>query len=319
MSLRTPILITGGSGFVGSNLLRRLIQETPPKKIHVLLRKNSKTWRINDLLKKVNMAVHVVDLRNQRATDRLVREIKPKTIFHLATHGAYPSEQYDEKEIIETNIISTFNLLRGCLKYGFDAFVNTGSSSEYGLKSKPMRESDILNPLSAYGASKAWATLYGQYLASDQKTPIITLRPFSVYGFYEPLGRLIPNVITSLLRDKSPQLAPPDTARDFVFVDDVINAYFKAAQKPYAGKVFNIGGGKQVTIKEIFSITKAIINVDVQPLWNKKMARSFDTNRWVADITLAEKQLGWKPKTNLRDGLRQTVQWFKNNISLYTI
>src|SRR3989344_846287 len=167
MSLRTPILLTGGAGFVGSTLLRRLVREAPPKKLHVLLQKNSDCWRIGDILKKVS--VHFVDLRLPRAVDALVQKVKPRTIFHLATHGAYPAQQYDEKEILATNVDATFNLMRSCLAQGCDAFVNTGSSSEYGLKDKPMKESDVLEPTTAYGTSKAWATLYGQYLARREE------------------------------------------------------------------------------------------------------------------------------------------------------
>ncbi|MCL5072001.1 MAG: NAD-dependent epimerase/dehydratase family protein, partial [Actinobacteria bacterium] len=198
-------MITGASGFVGANLLRKLITKVPPQKIHVLLRKNSNTWRINDLLDKVS--VHILDLRNPSTANRLARTIKPKIIFHLATHGAYPYQQLDEKEITDTNIICTFNLMQACTKVGFAAFINTGSSSEYGINKKPMSEDDKLAPITSYGVSKAWATLYGDYLSFTKEVHIITLRLFGVYGFYEPQGRLIPNVILSLLKNKQPTIS----------------------------------------------------------------------------------------------------------------
>lgn len=315
MPLKTPILITGASGFVGANLLRRLIREVPPKKVHVLLRPEARLWRIEDILRRVS--AHVVDMRNAGATERFIRKIKPKTIFHLATHGGYPQEQHDERAILETNVLCTFNLIRSCLELGFDAFVNTGSSSEYGAKDKPMKEGDILAPITAYGASKAWATLYCQYLACEQRAPIVTLRPFEVYGPYEPLGRLVPNLIWSFIKHRDPALSSPKNARDFVFVDDLVEAYILAAKRPYAGTIFNIGSGRQSTIREVFEMIKAIMRSDAKPLWGKEKGRSFDTSRWVADIKLAKRCLAWRPETTLREGLLETINWFQANTHLY--
>lgn len=313
--MQLPILITGGSGFVGANLLRRLVKKYPPKMVHVFLRKNSNTRRIDDVLEKVS--VDIVDLRVQAQVDRLVQKIKPKTIFHLATHGAYPSQQLDEKEIIDTNIICTFNLIQASLRVGFDAFINTGTSSEYGINEKPMNEGDMLTPMTAYGVSKTWATLYSQYLALAQKAPIITLRLFGVYGFYEPRGRLIPNVILSLLKKEQPALVALHFARDFIFVGDVVDAYLSAAEKNASQLIFNIGSGRPTTLKEIFYIIKTIVKVDIEPILANVPSHSVDTNRRIADIKLAKTHLGWEPKTNLQVGLQQTVDWFKKNRSLY--
>lgn len=315
MKLHTPVLITGASGFMGANLLRRLTEEIPPKKVHVLLRKNSNTWRINNLLKKVS--VHVIDLQSQVETSHLCQKIKPKTIFHLAAHGAYPYQQQDEKEIIDTNIICSFNLMQASLGVGFDAFINTGSSSEYGINQKPMNEGDTLTPVTAYGVSKAWATLYGQYLALAQKAPITTLRLFGVYGFYEPRGRLVPNIILSLLKKERPTLAAPHFARDFVFVSDVVNAYLSAAEKKCPKLIFNIGSGRQTTLKGIFYSIRNVMGVNIEPILGNHTDRLFDTNRRIANIKIAKTHLGWEPKINLDNGLEQTINWFKKNISLY--
>lgn len=315
MKLQTPILITGASGFIGANLLSRITKKVSPKEVHVFLRKNSNLWRINDLLEKVS--AHIVNLQDQTGTEQLLQKIRPKTIFHLATHGAYPYQTKDEKEILETNIICTFNLLQACLKIGFEAFINSGTSSEYGVNQKPMRENDILIPVTAYGVTKAWATLYGQYLACSQKAPIKTLRLFGVYGFYEPRGRLIPNIILSLLKKERPNLIAPHFARDFVFVDDVVDAYFAAAERKNQGMIFNIGSGAKIKLEEVFCIIKKIMGVDIDPIWGDYTNNLSDENRRIADISFTKRNLKWQPKTDLRIGLEHTIEWFEKNISLY--
>ena len=313
--MKAPILVTGAAGFVGANLLRRLTGETDPKQIHLFLRRGLNNWRIQNLLKKVNP--HSVDLGNAPAVNRLVREIKPKTVFHLAAHGAYPSQQDDEAEIIRTNIGGTFALMQSCLQAGCGAFVNTGTSSEYGPKRNPMRESDALAPITSYAASKAWATLYGQYQALAQKAPIVTLRLFSVYGAYEPSGRLIPNIILGLLRQETIRLSSPQTVRDFIFIEDAVDAYLAAAARPLKGPVFNVGTGRQTSIREIFDLLSQILKIKTKPVWDKSLRRSFDTSYWVADPGLSRRQLGWQAKTDLRQGLSETAIWFKNNLHLY--
>lgn len=314
MNLQTPILITGASGFVGANLLRRLIKEVPSEKVHIILRKNSDTWRINDLLKKVS--VHVIDLRNQSDTLQLIQKVKPKIIFHLAAYGAYPY-QVDEKEMVETNIICTFNLMETCMKVEFESFINTGSSSEYGINQNPMSESDICSPVTSYGVSKVWASLYSKYLSMTKEKNITTLRPFGVYGFYEQKGRLIANIILALLKKEQPTLATYYFARDFVFVDDVVEAYLLAIKNNSAGMIFNIGSGKQTTLGEVFQTIKTIMGKDIEPLLGTSDTGLFDTNRRIADNKLAKKYLGWEPRTNLYNGLEQTIKWFKENVSLY--
>ena len=300
---------------MGSNLLRRIIKEISPQKAHILLRKKTDTWRIKDLLKEV--PVHTADLREEKETDELLRKVKPRTIFHLAAHGTYPYQQYDEREIMETNILCTFNLMMSAMKFGFDVFVNTGTSSEYGINQKPMKERDLLKPITAYGVSKSWATLYGTYFAFIKKAPIVTLRLFGVYGFYESRGRLIPNIILSIINGEKLMLNKPWFKRDFVFIEDVVDAYILAARRPTSGLVLNIGSGKQTSIKEVFSFLRNIMKVDLEPVWNKSRTDSADSNRRIADIKLAGKELGWKPKTGLDEGLRKTADWFRKNKHLY--
>ncbi len=303
------ILVTGATGFVGACLARRLIKNKD--KVHIILRQNSNIWRIKDVLKELNL--HRADLTDFRE----IKKIKPQVIYHLATYGAYPFQK-DPKKIFQTNVLGTLNLLNACLEVGFDMFINTGSSSEYGNKSKPMSEKDLLEPNTYYSLAKASQTLLCQHLARENNLPIITLRLFSVYGPYEEPTRLVPILINNCLNDKDLSLAWPKTARDFIFVDDVVAAYLKVARSTkLAGHIFNIGTGKQSSLKEIVSVVVKITKARVKQNWGAIPGRPFDTNIWLADISKTKKMLNWQPRYNLEAGLKKTVNWFKKNSHLY--
>lgn len=312
-NIESPILITGSSGFIGSNLTRKLADKHSD--IHILVRKEAKLWRIADILPKIT--VHYIDLVDRDDVFSCVKKIKPKTIFHLAVYGAYPFQK-DIKKIEAITLHGTMNLLDACIESGFRAFINTGSSSEYGFKTKPMKETDFLEPNSHYAVFKAAATYYCQYLAKSKKLPIITIRPFSVYGPYEEPTRLIPTLINSLLSNTCPPLVSPDTARDYVYIDDMIDAYIAASQKTdLVGEIFNIGSGKQATLKEIVDLAILLTKATIKPKWGTMEQRIWDQNIWEADISKAKTMLNWSPKNNLQSGLTKTINWLKNNINLY--
>jgi len=139
--MKKKYLVTGSSGFIGSVLLRKLLANN--NNVYIILRKQSNTWRIRDLLNKVT--IKYSDFSNLFELTKIIKEIKPNIIFHLATNGAY-SYQKNANQIIHTNILGTWNLLQACNSVSYELFVNTGSSSEYGFKKFAMRETDILEP-----------------------------------------------------------------------------------------------------------------------------------------------------------------------------
>lgn len=310
------ILVTGGAGFVGANLVRRLLENGDI--IHLFLSKETNPRRIQKIKEKV--IIHDCNLIEREKMNDLIQQIKPEIIYHLATHGAYAS-QISEERIIATNLLGFMNLLNACKTVGFEKFINTGSSSEYGFKGTAMKESDMLEaPYSCYAFTKASATLYAQYLAKKENLPLVTLRLFSVYGDYEEPRRFIPSLIANTLQGHPTPLVSPETARDFIYVEDVINAYLLVSKKSKSlepGEIFNIGSGEQKTIKEVVETVMQVTQSKIPVVWNSFPSRPWDTNNWQADITKIKEKVGWHPQHSLTEGIKKTISWIKKNREYY--
>jgi nucleoside-diphosphate-sugar epimerase len=310
----TRCLLTGATGFVGANLARMLLKEG--HEVNLLVRKEHNPKRLEGW--RDSVSVHTVELRDREATDRFIAELKPEWIFHLAASGAY-SWQNDIDRIFQTNVTSLVNLLESAAKVGFAAFVNAGSSSEYGYKDHAPREDEIVEPNSYYAVSKASATQFCRFLAQNRKLPVSTLRLYSAYGPYEDRGRLIPTIVRTGLENKLPPLVDPNVARDYIYVDDVCSAFLKAATKladgtlAELGSVFNIGSSVQTSIAEVVAIARALMNIDAEPVWGSMDNRRWDTSVWVSDNRKACEQLDWQPQFTFAQGLAKTVEWTRNH------
>lgn len=302
-------LVTGASGFVGANLARRLLADG--HEVHLLLRPGHQPWRIEGI--RQELRVHEVDLLDSAALAGAVAEARPDWVFHLAAHGAY-SWQEDFQRILATNLHATIGLLDACLKTGFEAFVHAGSSSEYGLKDHAPAETEAVVPNSHYAVAKAAATLYCQFVARRDRLPVTTLRLYSAYGPFEEPRRLMPMLVLRGLEGGFPPLVAPDTARDYVYVDDVVEAFILAAEdaRRQPGEIYNIGSGTQTTLRELAATARRVMDIGNEPVWGTMPQRRWDTSVWVADPRLAADRLSWRPRRTLEEGLRRFVTWFRS-------
>lgn len=307
------VLVTGGSGFIGSNLIRSLLG--PEHDIYLLVQPNDTLWRIKDIADKIT--VFYIGLTEFSTINTVISVIKPDIIFHLASFGGMPYET-DPKSIFDVNFYGTLNLLNACKKVGFECFINTGSSSEYGKKNIPMHEDLVLEPISDYAVSKAASTQFCLKEALFNNLPIYTVRPFSVYGDAELHTRLIPTIALSLVCNEPLQLSSPRLVRDFIYIDDMLSLLHAVAEKkPKNHFIFNAGSGIQSSIQDAVNAAQLLRAVPVEVEWGKHTPRPWEPTHWVADITRSQKILGWTPRFTLTAGLEKTVIWFKNNLHLY--
>jgi UDP-glucose 4-epimerase len=306
-------LVTGASGFVGANLARRLLRDG--HEVHLLLRPDYAPWRLTGI--RDDVALHFADLPDEQGVRNVVATIRPDWIFHLAAYGAY-STQTGVHRMAQTNLTGTINLLDACLDTGFEAFVNTGSSSEYGFTDHPAAESDRLEPNSHYALTKAAATHYCRLTAHTTGMRVPTLRLYSVYGPFEEPSRLLPALIVRGLRGELPPLVNPDVARDYVYVDDVCAAYLLAAMRPIpdAGAIYNVGTGVQTPLRALVEVARGILPIAAEPVWGSMPNRQWDSSIWVADNRKIRSELGWEPRYDLVLGFRQMVDWIGDNPAL---
>lgn len=309
-------LVTGGTGFVGANLVRRLLRDG--QAVHLVVRPEHAVWRLPDLRREVQL--HELPLHDLGAVTAVVREIRPDWVFHLAAHGAY-SWQAELEPMVRTNIQGTMNLVTACVQAGFESFVNTGSSSEYGFKDHAPAETEPLEPNSHYAVTKAAATLFCRYTAQSQRLHLPTLRLYSVYGPYEDPRRFVPALIRHGLNGQLPPLVDPNIGRDFVYVEDVIEAYVLAATVPVKefGPVYNVGTGIGTTIQDAVTVARSAMNIAEEPVWNTMPKRQWDTHCWQANIQAIQEQLHWSPRYSFADGLGETIQWARNHPELLAI
>jgi dolichol-phosphate mannosyltransferase len=310
------VLITGAAGFVGANLAGTLAEAGHD--VVAWVRPGGPTWRLDHLRDSIELAP--VDLLDREAVEAGVRAAAADWVFQLAAHGAY-SWQRDAEVIMQTNLVATVHLLDACQRQGFAAFVNAGSSSEYGFQDHAPREDELPEPNSDYASMKAAATLHCRFVAQRDDVHVVTLRLYSVFGPWEEPGRLMPTLVARGLEGKLPPLVAPDTPRDFVSVRDAERAFLLAAERTdlEPGAVFNIGSGRQTTLREVVEVARGQLGVEEKPQWGTEPQRSWDAAVWVADAEKAGLQLGWSTEDDLATGFGRLAGWLRENPQLWDL
>ena len=301
-----PILVLGASGFVGANLMRRLLDVRDDVAGTGL---TWSTWRTDGIPAD---RLHDLDLLEPGHVRALLDRLRPAAIFDCTAYGAY-SFQTDIDLIYRTNFLACAGLLEDLAQRSIKAYVHSGSSSEYGLNADKPDETVSLIPNSPYAVSKAAAGHLIAYYGKVRGVPCVNLRLYSVYGPYEDSSRLIPTLVERGLRGELPPFVAPDTVRDFVHVDDVCEAFVLAALRmspEMHGESFNIGSGRETTIREVAELARETFGIEAKPAFGAMEQRAWDTADWSANAGKAARVLEWSARTTLAEGFRRTVDWW---------
>jgi UDP-glucose 4-epimerase len=303
--INKSILITGGSGHIGTSLVKKIISLYP--KIYVLGRKSNPELDI--LIKKNKIRFIECDLADNSNLSKYKNILDGVNIvLHLAAHVPKSQDEDNLSDAIRTNLTGTINLIKS-LKHDTQ-FIFISTCEVYGIqKSGIINENSVLAPLSYYGASKVAAEVFLRAYAKKNGIKLKILRLANVYGPGEMIDRAIPNFIKSVIKNKSPTIfGDGSDKRDFIYVEDVVNYIIAAMEKGDDG-TYVIATGKSYTIKEvakkIIQLSKS--NVDIKFEEAKKIRTDY-----VFDVSKAKKAFGYTPKIGIDEGLLNEIVWFKN-------
>ncbi|MFT5207495.1 MAG: nucleoside-diphosphate-sugar epimerase [Candidatus Omnitrophota bacterium] len=309
------ILVTGGAGFIGSNIVEELVK-----------RKNIKVRIIDDFsagkmshIKDFKDEIEIIrgDIRNAKTVRKAMLGVT--RVIHQAAIRSVPKSVDNPFLSHEVNTTGTLILLNEAVRAKVKRFVYASSSSAYGDTAKfPQKETDLLKPLSPYGVSKLCAEHYCHSFHAVHGLETVALRYFNVYGPRQnpesKYSAVVPIFIYNLKKGVAPKIdGSGKQSRDFTYVKDVANANIKAAfaSSKVAGKSFNIAGGGDCSVIGILHYIEKYLGIKIKPEFGPR--RRGDAMRTYADISQPKKIMGWQPKMKLAEGLKRTVEWFEKN------
>lgn len=300
------VLVTGATGFIGSHLAERLVAEGAD--VTLAVESGANQTNVASILGKVR--AHEVDLRDGQMVQQLAQECQPSKVYHLAAVGV-TDPGVAPTLAAQVNVIGTLNLLEALEETDCNCFVNTGTCYEYGHNTPPMREDQMVDPINAYAASKSAAWLFCNMYHRTRGYPIVTVRPFTVYGPRQSGRALIPQLILSALRGEEFAMTGGEQTRDFTYVDDVVEGYIRASLSERAiGQTINLGTGEECPIKDVVLKVLKLMGNPMKPMIGELPYRPREVWRLYSDSSKARELLGWKRQVSLEDGLRRTIAWY---------
>ncbi len=311
----TTYLVTGGAGFIGSNIVDRLVKEQGSK-VRVLDDfSTGKRENISELLDRIELIEG--NIRDFDTVKKILDGVD--YCFHQAALPSVARSIEDPLASNEINITGTLNVLIAAMNAGVKRVIYASSSAIYGnTPVLPKREDMPLSPLSPYAVTKLTGEEYCRLFYTIYGLETISLRYFNVFGPNQdpesPYAAVIPKFIMAMMAGKEPVIyGDGGQSRDFTFVDNVVEANIKAIQSTAGlGETFNIACGQRVTINELVKDLAKILNVNIKPVHTDP--RSGEVRHSLADISNAQNCLGYEPKIGFEDGLYLTLEWYKNRL-----
>jgi len=305
------VLVTGGTGFIGSNLIPKLL--LAGHKSVLLIRRTSDLSNLRSFTDSPLLKLYDVEREDLNDVLRLERV---DVVIHLATLYRKQHDARDIDQMVETNIAFPTRLLEAMANQEVKYFINTGTFFEYRLDvsvSGGVNENSDIRPYNLYASTKASFENMLKYYVDKKGLSGLTLRLFAPYGMYDKPNKVIPLIIRSAIEDNVLELASNGYHKwDYVFAGDVSDAFLAAVDVILSGRIkyeaINVGSGSSLSLREIAELIESVLHRKLQINWGQKLE---ELNNVVADIQKARDILGWHPKTSLRDGLEITSNWIR--------
>lgn len=307
-------LVTGGAGFIGSNICKKLVSQGCFVRVidNLLTGKKSNLAAVSDKIEFLK-----ADMGDETAARAAMKDID--VVLHQGALPSVPRSVDDPAETHRHCVDATFTLLLTARDAGVKRFVYAASSSAYGdTPTLPKTETMLPMPLSPYAAAKLFGEYYCSVFSGVFGLETISLRYFNVFGpNQDPASQyaaVIPAFVTSILKDQPPTIyGDGEQSRDFTYIDNIVEANLLAARaRQTAGQVINIACGQAVTVNEIIDMINKSLGKSVKPTYTDP--RPGDVKHSLADIALAQNLIGYKPTVQFKDGLKLAIDWYRNNL-----
>ncbi len=315
------VLVTGADGFIGSHLCECLVQLG--FRVRALSQYNSfNFWgKLEESPYLKDMEVLSGDLRDAFFCENLTKNID--IIFHLGALIAIPYSYRAPQSYVDTNVKGTLNMLEAARKSGVSRFIHTSTSEVYGTALYvPIDEKHPLQPQSPYSASKIAADMMALSYYNSFDLPVIVARPFNTYGPRQSARAIIPTVITQILnKARVLNLGDLSPTRDLNFVLDTCAGFLSLLKLESYGEVFNIGSGKEYSMRELVTLIKKLLHSDLEIIEDETRFRPKNSEvfRLCCDSAKLQNASSWKSKFSLEEGLLQTIEYFKKNLNAYKV
>jgi dTDP-glucose 4,6-dehydratase len=314
-------LVTGAGGFIASHLVEDLVRRGSDVRAFVRYNSRGDPGLLNMLPAEVRTEVEIIsgDLRDADAVHRAIKGIS--CVFHLGALIAIPYSYVHPREVVETNVLGTLNVLMAARELGVDRIVHTSTSEVYGTAQRvPIDESHPLQGQSPYSASKIGADKIAESFYRSFDLPVVTLRPFNTYGPRQSARAVIPTIITQALTQETVHLGNIHARRDLTYVSDTVAGFVKVAvARGVEGEAFNLGSSMEIEVQALAEEIIALIGKPVRIVTDASRLRpeKSEVQRLISDNRLAQKRLGWVPEVELQEGLRRTIDWISCHLNLY--
>jgi NAD dependent epimerase/dehydratase len=317
------VAVTGAGGFIGSHLVEALVARGA--RVRALLRYNSRADTGLLRLLPADVRDHVDatfgDLRNPEAVTGIVRGAE--VVLHLGALIAIPYSYLHPREVVETNVLGTLNVLEAVRAAGARRLVHISTSEVYGTaRQVPITEEHPLQGQSPYSASKIGADKIVESYHRSFGVPAVTVRPFNTYGPRQSARAVIPTIITQALAGGPVRLGSLHPTRDFTFVTDTARGMILAAEADgVEGMEINLGNDAEISVKDlaerIITMTGGASTLETDGV--RLRPTGSEVERLRADNTRAREHLGWQPEVSLDDGLQRTIDWVRDHLDLYRV
>ena len=252
-----------------------------------------------------------IDLRNK---DRLCNQLKDKTFQYVINLGGYVDHSNffsGGEAVFNVHFTGTKNLINCLDKDSLKSFIQIGSSDEYGANIAPQKENQREMPISPYSIAKTSATHFLQMLYRTERFPVVILRLFLVYGPGQDSSRFLPQIIKGCFSGKEFETSLGEQLRDFCYIDDITDGILRAMKCDNVnGKIINLASGDPISIRTVIEKVQTYIGKG-NPKFGKISYRSGENMSLYADTSRAEHLLGWRSNTTIEDGIKKTVEWYK--------